>query len=188
MKKYYFLRRFSNPGDVYINKSNAPGFVSENYDVGASFNSMSETYQYFHKGKKITDLVAGIQSELIVSRALKLTLLQWEKENLEFFPIELINQESNERSNDYYIMNILNNVECLDRNKSKFELFHPDLDIITKITRLVLNKNEITDSRHIFRLDELPNIIIVSDELKTEIEKKEHSGLVLLPTIKYKPY
>jgi hypothetical protein len=72
----------------------------------------------------------------------------------------------------YFAVNVLDSVELMDRDRSKFSVFE-GTNAISQIKSLVLRKAK--NLPPIFHLAENPPLIIIDDELKKALEKASDS-------------
>lgn len=82
------------------------------------------------------------------------------KDEVEFLPM---------KSDDgtYYVMNIINIIDCLDKESSKCNMTPNGL--IVNYEELVFDTKKL-EGQHIFRIPELPFLIFVTDALREAIE------------------
>lgn len=96
---------------------------------------------------------------------------------IEFLPIIFKNKNFLSK---YYLMNILNNINCFDFDKSEYtklpiEIFPDQQDLIFSIEKLEF-KYEAINNRNIFRMSEKPTEIYISEEIKKFIIDNEYVG------------
>ena len=84
---------------------------------------IQETLKFFYKYKTSvkTDYLAGAGRFPIVSTKLKDILINIEQEFLEFFPVQLICERTNNIDSSYFLMNIVHNVACFDWEQSEYK-------------------------------------------------------------------
>lgn len=98
-----------------------------------------------------------------------------------FFPIEIV--DLTDRSRNYYIMKILHEVECVDLELSKYELWEVNNPIrpdkagnFKAIYKLVIDGRRKIE-QEIFRIKRYDIKIVVSETLKQKLEKKLITGV-----------
>jgi hypothetical protein len=99
----------------------------------------------------------------------------------QLLPVE-VGGVKNEHS--YFVVVILNSVDCLDESRSVFEKWQsddpirPDLAGDYKgIYKLFVDPNKINPNNTIFRLGKSDNVIIVSEKLKKQFESNGITGV-----------
>jgi hypothetical protein len=69
----------------------------------------------------------------------------------------------------FYLLNILNMIDCVDLERSKYKLYVPEIILFDSIDKLVIDKPKINND--IFRIKGLLFKIVISQNLKNELEK-----------------
>lgn len=186
MGTYFFNDYDIKKSDLFIEKVDEPEGVQEDYASGISIDLKGNKPKYFYKRKDShkLDLVPGIQYPPIISSALKTFLEKQFADQLEFHPAELICLADETTDSSYFLLNLLNVIECVDKGESEFTLFHPDHNMMVTIDKLVLDDTKITDA-DIFRVQEHPSLIVYSKKAKTSIEKQDFKGFNFLEVSEY---
>lgn len=188
MEDFYFNQYNIKNEDLFIRKVNEPEVVEEKYAAGVKIDLKADRPKYFYKNKDVQklDLLPGVQLPPIISTRLKDFYQSKKMQHLEFYPVDVICEEDGSIDSSYFLLNILNNIECLDKKKSDYSLFHPDYEIIVSVNKLVLDTAKIS-RRDIFRIAEYPALIIYSNDLRIKIENDGFTGFNFLKTNLYKP-
>lgn len=119
-------------------------------------------------------------SLLIVSGRCKTVLEAGAHANLEFLPISIINHRGKLASGDYFIVNILGGVDCMDRERSVFKPSHLKPSIIASCSRLVLKNDKIPEDVELFRLSNAPTTYIIKQSLKDRLEAQGVKGAAFI--------
>lgn len=133
-------------------------------------------------GTMLRDSIRNIFGYLIVSTKFKELLAKEDGSDIEFVPIDLIDRDQKVIANEFYIANVINrNLDCedflnTDWEEDSFAQSSGD-DYYENLTRLNLLTDKIPTGFKIFRLAHMPRVIIVNEELKTEIEKTGLTGV-----------
>lgn len=84
----------------------------------------------------------------------------------------------------YFIVVLLNSVDCLDETRALFEKWQPDDPIRPDLAgnykgvyKLFLDANKIKTGNTIFRLGKSDNIIVINEKLKQQFESNGITGL-----------
>jgi hypothetical protein len=132
------------------------------------------------KSAKLTDLVLTSFNLQIFSPKLIRLLSELGVKNIEYYPVELVNHETDEIITSYKIANILGKIECLDAENSKCERFDDGELMSVEQFKIDLKKLEGKKGSHqppkLFRLGEFPFIILAHKEVKELIEKEGITG------------
>jgi hypothetical protein len=81
-------------------------------------------------------------------------------QNIEYYPLVII-EEGGRRVEGHYAMNILGRIACLDKTQSECNYFEGE---IVRIKSMAIDESLVHDIP-IFRLHELPDIILVSEKI-----------------------
>ena len=176
LSNYYLLNRNINENDIWVKSYKVPEAYDWNYSDGISIKNTNTSGELFYQNNKSlkTDYVAGIQSFPVVSKKFK-ELLENLNDPLEFHHVKLVQVISELVDNDYYFLNILENIECFDWDNSEYEKL-PVSQAPTDVEKLVLETHKI-GKRNIIRIAELQSLILVSDNLRNLIESCELTGI-----------
>jgi len=118
--------------------------------------------------KKFPDLMGRGSSEFFVTDAFKHIVENMESsQNIHFIPVILRNQQ-------YWLLNLLNNVEAFDRENSTYSAYEGGA--LKSIQKLAMKEDKI-QGRNIFRMAEEPVYIFISKTLKDAIEANNLTGI-----------
>lgn len=96
--------------------------------------------------------------------------------------IELFEAEVEKKlTSKYYYVNILENLDAIDFHASEYTEIIPGTKVLSEIKKLILDDSK-TESRNIFRLKNFKTEIIVSEILKTSLEKLQFSEFQFIAT------
>ena len=177
MENFYLLNRLITEDNLYIWEYEAPE-AYEDYSSGQSITENSQPIKLFQKNKtkKKTDYLAGIFSFPIISSNFRKLLTESRITCIEFHPVELICKRNGTVDNSYSFLNILDNIACFDWQKSEFETGFIRYDVVREVRKLTIRKDKIK-GRDLFRIEEIPSVIVVSLRLRKIIEAAEISGI-----------
>jgi len=134
------------------------------------------------QGINLTDFVNNVMAFLIVSDEIK-TIVEGEAcSGLEFLPIKILNHKHRIASDTYWVINIIKQIECVDRDKSDFDEDIVDPDLIEGFRKLVLKDDMDKIQESIFRMKEQPRFIVFSENLVNKLKEKNVTGAVFHET------
>ncbi|WP_437906344.1 DUF1629 domain-containing protein [Sorangium sp. So ce327] len=136
-----------------------------------------------HQGS-IPDYVPTALAGMVVSSRFRHTLEAAGVDNIDYHDARILNTVTGAALDSYYVANIVGRVACLDRENSVVEPAPGIPDAILEIYEMVLDYNRIGDLR-MFRLHELPFIVIVDQGVKEAIERAQITGVRLSPADGY---
>jgi hypothetical protein len=100
---------------------------------------------------------------------------------VQFFPIQISNLKS--KNSNYFIMTIVNEVDCLDERLSEYDIYEesneirPDLAGNYKTVYKMVIDSTRTRGLNIFRISKYDTAIIVSENLKKNISELQINGV-----------
>jgi len=101
------------------------------------------------------------------------------------YEVETLSVELLDSPNDqYWVVNPLGFVDAIDRDKAEYT---EESGVVARVSRLVLCPERLP-TRHLFALDAIEWIWVVSDELAEAIAQEPLRGLSLMPVDEWKPY
>jgi hypothetical protein len=130
---------------------------------------------------KRPDAMATVGSGILVSSILKEVLEQWAGEHIQFVPVK-IQRYPKAR---YSLVNLLAHVPRLDRARSKYETYDEPPHAIHTLRKLVLTTIA-PDAPPIFRMAEIPGVILVRDDLREAMQAVSSSPGLFVPVSKYR--
>ncbi len=122
------------------------------------------------------NIPANGMSGLLVSEAVKETFDAFDVSNIQFFPVKLTNLQGGKTLGKYYFANIIGIYSIVDIDKSIVEMCPVVKDMFFSIESLIFEEIEEDEYPPIFRLKEMPSVIIVNDLIKETIEKSNLTG------------
>ncbi|WP_299460869.1 DUF1629 domain-containing protein [uncultured Microscilla sp.] len=185
MQKYFLLDWNTNDKKhVFIEGFEASDKLKDNGSTGVSLLNEAPPKAFLKNKKGVkADALVGASTFLVISERFKTLFenFQDDIQFIEFIPLRLENLKSNEKSEKYYLLNILNNIECFDWEKSSYTRYPKDIfpdqqHLIRKVDKLVIDHKPIKE-RNIFRVAEKPIPIYISQKLKDAIEEADLTGV-----------
>jgi hypothetical protein len=133
-------------------------------------------------GKRFADYHFGVGIALYVNERFIECLKALGETNYQLIPISVLPEEK-----PYFILNILNIIDCVDREKSKYRLWteedeRPDrLGDFHVFDEMILDRNKVPKDVHIFRLKGFDLPVFITNKLADEFEKNKIKGFSLKP-------
>jgi len=129
-----------------------------------------------HPGMRLVDFVANHIRYLIVSEKVKQVLQQEGVENSEYLPVSIYDQKKRLVSSDYFILNVLGTVDCLDHEKSQYKRSRISPERIRHFDKVVLHEDKVPGDVRIFRLKDRPAMIFIRVDLLDAFKKNKLTG------------
>ena len=133
------------------------------------------------------DLVIRARRCLVHSSRLIEVLRKAGVDSIDYHDCRLINETNGAVFADHRAANLLDEIHCLDRDKSELDIDDEEPSEIWSINRLALIESRLGDSL-MFRLGERRNTVIVHASIKEAVEQAGISGPVFLPAEGYREW
>ncbi|MCP3168887.1 imm11 family protein [Myxococcus qinghaiensis] len=130
-----------------------------------------------HKGLVVPDLVSNTERIAIVSTRLKTLLEQHSGARIEFLPVSIANHKGRIAAKDYFIANVLDHVDCIDKERSEVQELDPDPARLSGLFRLQVLEDRIPAEANLFRLKPLPPAILIRETLRARLSAENLSGV-----------
>lgn len=126
---------------------------------------------------KLPDQATNLEDLLVVSGRVKGFVETLDLEDVEFLPVRIINHKGRLASDDYWIVNPLTVVDCIDTDASDIEWNKIEPDRISFCDELVLRDDEIPEELRIFRPKHLEDVVLVHEEVGEALAAEGFPGL-----------
>lgn len=125
----------------------------------------------------LVDNVKNLKNILVISERLKSFLEAKSINNLEYLPITILDHKGRPIEQEYFILNPINNPDCLDLNVTDPEWSQIDDTLITHVKKLAVQKEWRDDNHIIFRPKFYRSRPFVSAKLAQEITEGGFTGV-----------
>lgn len=170
----YFIWDGYFPGSGHAFAENAEGISDEQTTevlVGMKLSNPPRKVRVTELSEgELPDLMESSWSSKMVSAKLKKILEKNCPDCIQYIPVTLEDYPDK----PYWIANVLTSVSCIDRDKSRFSTVPRPPHTIRKVNRLVL-KPIADDAPAVFRMEEIPSLMLVSEVLRKEFEAASSS-------------
>jgi hypothetical protein len=130
---------------------------------------------------KLPEVLVGPTSTVFVNRRLHDILKETLGDRVQFLPAKIKGYESDE----YWVANITATHAGLDRDKSDYEAYPKPPHAIHTVRKLVLSP-AMRDAPPVFHLEEMPDTLIVREDVRDRIETESGSAGTFVPIHEYK--
>lgn len=170
-----------------LGRPQIPGHPQLRLNSGARFTEPLPVIQFRqdaeHQGN-IPDYVPTALPGMVLSARLRRTLEEAGVDNIDYYPARIHNTVTGATLDGYYVANLIGRVACLDRERSIVEPAPGIPDALLEIYEMHLDYDRIGDLR-MFRLHELPFVILVDEGVKEALERARITGVRLSPADGY---
>jgi hypothetical protein len=188
---YFVIKEDHHPTNVYV--SDIPAGLTRKYQLLKGISRRQDwpddlALQFTKnrpEGMNLTDWVGNQFGWSLVSDRFKRLLEESGAPDVEYLPVKMTNHKGRIAAEDYWIVNMLNLKEAVDRGRSVFDVDAADEDLIFSFDKLVLRDDVIASGPVIFRLKERPRLVLVRQDLAERIKQERLTGLLLVETSKF---
>jgi hypothetical protein len=146
---------------------------AENWPVDVT----CEMSQEFPKDIELSDNVHG-SGFFVVSKRLRDFMTEYGVANVEYLPMQILNHKKKLASKDYFILNPLSVVNCIDIEASEVEWSVIRTDFIEECASLVVQDSLVPPDVHVFRAKHLEADVLVRSELVDALKIAGFEGLL----------
>nr|WP_163781128.1 DUF1629 domain-containing protein [Myxococcus vastator] len=132
-------------------------------------------------GKVVHDYVENSLGYLIVSERVRSVLEHLATAPIEYLPLRITDHKGRLHPHAFFIVNVLGHVACADRTRSQYLESSMRPGQFCDLTRLYLDTDRVDARKNIFRLAELPRVILVREDLAEALHQCGSAGGELLP-------
>lgn len=120
--------------------------------------------------KKLPDVLLGLSPGLVISERVKVILEALpERDKLQFVSVKV-------KKKNYWLLNVRNLVPAFDWKNSKYTTYDSNPNIIRGVELLVF-KLEVVEGLNLFRMEEKPIGIYISEHLKNILVEEKITGI-----------
>jgi hypothetical protein len=130
-------------------------------------------------GMKLSSLLGNIKSFLIVHTDMKNVIEQTCSNEIEYLPVSIVNHKKRVQSKDYWFVNPIGVVDCVDRAASDIDYRSDDPQQVVGVTKLAFSSAKLVGAPHLFRVPEQPEEFFISATLGKAFLSHEFSNVLL---------
>jgi len=124
---------------------------------------------------QLHEFLHNLDEQLIVNHRVK-EFLELHIDKVEYLPVNIINHKGRKAKESYFIVNLLDLEDCIDKEKTIFEWDELDSDLMDSVANLTVDESAIPKDRHLFRLKYLTSVIMISEDLAQEFKNEGFRG------------
>jgi hypothetical protein len=151
--------------------------MAEGDRVGAKYPPNARIYMDDeHSGIRLTSIIGNTNAFLIVSGDVKRAISASRTGEIEYLAVAIYNHKRRLASRDYFIVNPIGAVDCLDPKQSKIEYLEKD---IVAVDEFVFDAEQAAQAPDLFRVREDPRQYFISESLADVLRSLPATNLVL---------
>jgi hypothetical protein len=185
---YYVLKfdnAFPNPAMI-LARPNIPGFPNQEFDDGVRIQAPLPVFDFVIDAQGQGALTDYLWTSLdtTVSARFRKVLEGAGVDNVDYYPVRVVNQVTGEIRDDYFQANVVGSIACLDRGASEIVTSPRVARIIRGIPRLAIDESKI-QGELLFRLAEVKVILLAHERVKNAVEAARLTGVAFFPANGY---
>ena len=128
---------------------------------------------------RLPDLVKNIEGVMVVSPKLKAFLEAQKVTHVEYYPVEIHNNQGQVLSRDYFIAHLIDPVDCIDTQATQCVWSNKGLktERIMCADSLTILPEKIPQDRRMFRLYQLDEVLVVRKDLADALKQGGFTNL-----------
>jgi hypothetical protein len=131
-------------------------------------------------GIKLSSLLGNTESYLIVNKAMKEVIRATAKgSEIEYLPFALYNHKKRVHSQDYWIINPIGSVDCVNRASSEIKYSSSDPEKIVSVRKYVLDSAKLANAGDLFRVPESLSRYFISERLAKAFQEQAFTNVFL---------
>ncbi|HYO53819.1 imm11 family protein [Archangium sp.] len=130
-----------------------------------------------YPGILVPDFIYNVIACTLVSEAAKELLEQHAQADIEFLPFTLLNHKGRVARERCYIVNVLGVADCVDPGRTSATHSRMERGTYLFLNKLELDLKKVPETARIFRLKQLPSVMIVHETLRAVLQEKGLTGL-----------
>jgi len=131
----------------------------------------------FPKSKALVDVLQAVGSDLVVNARVRKLLEDRKVPGLEFFEVRILNHKGVAVKEQYFVINLLHLVDCVDRKKTRYTPNSLNKEKMVDVSNLTIIESKIDKELQLFRVRGLPMLTVVTRELAAALKKAKVVGL-----------
>jgi hypothetical protein len=162
-----YLKNVKDAQDIDVGESRASGFPKDAY------MPMNPDHP---KDTVLIDQLYNLDGYTVVSAKIKEFLEEKDIPQLEFLPIAIQDLAGKTVSSDYWIVNPLAVIDCVDQENSEIDWNAIDPEIMSSCFGLTLLSDEIDEDLLLFRPKHMKSVVFIREDLAEEMDEAGFTG------------
>jgi hypothetical protein len=184
----YVMKSDSEDTGVMIMKRPViPGHQDVSLDLGVRFEKQLPIFDFVMDEKSqgdVLDFVWTTFPGLVVSAKFRKTLEGHGVDNVDYYPVRIVNEKTGKVHQDYFAANVLGSAACMDMDNSQYAPSLLDPTQVQSIDEFRLDSSRLPEFK-LFRLAECSTIVLADESIKRAVEKAKLRGVAFVPADGY---
>lgn len=131
-------------------------------------------------GIKLSSLIGNSLGCLIVNTEMKDVIVEHCDCEIEILPFTLCNHKKRVHSKDYWIINPIGSIDCLNKKASDIRYSDSDNMAVVAVRKFVLDSNKLVNAPDLFRVPEDLEQYFISERLAKAFQEHNFTNIFLL--------
>jgi len=159
--------------------------LAEGVRIGKAYPADARIYMSKkYRGVKLDSLLGNTKSYLIVKRpVIEVIEAHSADADIEYLPFTLFNQKKRVQSKDYFIVNPVGTLDCLNLESSEIEYLdakdEPSHGAVVAVEKFVLDPGKLARAPALFRIKEEPDRYVINEQLADAFGKAGFTNILL---------
>jgi hypothetical protein len=174
-------------GVMLMNRPVIPGHDDVRLDQGTRFDTPLPRFDFVLDAEnqgEVFDFVWTTFPGLVMSARFRKVLEETGVDNLDYYPVRIVNEVTGKVKEDYFAANVLGRVACMDLEKSQYTKLIPTSKQVHFIDEMYLDYSKVQGFK-LFRLDESFPLVLADESVKKAVEKAKLRGVRFVPADGY---
>lgn len=110
---------------------------------------------------ELHEFLRTIGGQVVLSRRVRDFLGSEGVGGVEYLPVNLINHKGRSVQEEYFVLNVLRSVDCIDQEATEFEWDSLDDELMDHVSNLTIDEGRLDPSADVFRLKYLNRFVII---------------------------
>jgi hypothetical protein len=129
-------------------------------------------------GIKLSSLLGNTRSMLLASKELTEILQEHcQNQEIEYLPLAIYDHRKRVRSRDYFLVNPLGSVDCLDLQASEIVWDKNDPTNVIRVNKYVLQRDKVAEAPPLFRIQHDPSEYVLRTDLAKAIYDRKPTNI-----------
>jgi hypothetical protein len=188
---YYVMQRETESAGKYVYFAEEPsGYDGDSWRTGSLMAPAAEPMTLVaqdERTNKLSDMLLNAADLQVYSPKLVASLTAAGVDNIQYFPITILDAATGKTREDYRVANILGKIACVDLENSNVRYFRGSKDIrsVEEFSLLEDRIKPLAGQKKaplLFRLGELEFLLIAHESVKDALERDGITGVKFTPT------
>lgn len=129
-----------------------------------------------YPGLVVPDVICNLCDYWMISGRLKDVIESEVPSNVEYLPFTLVNHKGRTVDGSFFIANVTDVIDCVDLQRTEYVESRLEPGTFMWLKKLEIDESRLTGTEHVFRIAQMPHLIIVSARCREVFAEHEVTG------------